>query len=239
MSPELTQTEAETVYIVDDDDNLRIGLERLIRSMGWIARGYASAEAFLESVRHSDIGCVLLDLHLSGVNGLRAFEVMRNMGCKWPVVFLTGYGDVASGVTAMKQGADDFLLKPIDDHVLVRTVSSAMARYRETKKSDDAKATVERKLASLSRRERDVLHGVLLGKLNKQIAADLGIAEKTVKAHRSRVMEKTQATTIASLVLMCAEAGASTTSAFPESSGYGMRYIGGYAEGAGRRPHIA
>src|SRR5690606_3773436 len=101
-----------------------------------------------------------------------------------------------------------------------QTISVAMARYRETKDAEESKASAQRKLATLSRRERDVLHGVLLGKLNKQIAADLAIAEKTVKAHRSRVMEKTDATTVAGLVLMCADAGASTTNGFPGASGY-------------------
>jgi FixJ family two-component response regulator len=216
MSTERTPTEdeAETVYIVDDDEHLRASLERLIRSIGWRARCYEGAEAFLASVPSADVGCVLLDLHLSGMDGLRAFRAIRMMGCNLPVVFLTGYGDVESCLDAMKRGAADFLLKPIDDEALVSTVRVAMARYRDTKASEAEKAMVQRRLASLSRRERDVLQGVLLGKLNKQIAADLGIAEKTVKAHRSRVMEKTEATTVAALVLMCAKAGASTTPSF-------------------------
>lgn len=154
-----------------------------------------------------EIVCVLLDLQMPGLNGLQTYECMREAGCRQPVVFLTGYGDVPSSVEAMKQGAIDFLLKPVDDEVLLQTVSHAIARHREMKAVNASKKTARRKLASLSRRERDVLNGVLLGKLNKQIAADLGIAEKTVKVHRGRVMEKTQAATVAGLVMMCAEAG--------------------------------
>lgn len=218
-----THAEAETVFIVDDEASVRVSLERLMRSAGWIAQTFASAEAFLAAIRPEDIGCVVLDLHMAGIDGLSTFARMRERQCRLPVVFLTGYGDVPSSVDAMKHGAVDFLLKPVDDELLLQTIRSAIARHRETKDADDSRASAQRKLATLSRRERDVLHGVLLGKLNKQIAADLGIAEKTVKAHRSRVMEKTEATTVAGLVLICADAGASTTNGFPDASGYARR----------------
>lgn len=212
--------DTETVFIVDDDESVRASLERLMCSAGWTAQSYASAEDFLDAIRPDDIGCVLLDLQMADVNGLCAFARMRERQCRLPVVFLTGFGDVPSSVDAMKHGAVDFLLKPVDDDLLLRTIRAAIARYRETRGAEESKASAQRKLATLSRRERDVLHGVLLGKLNKQIAADLGIAEKTVKAHRSRVMEKTEASTVAGLVLICADAGASTTNGFPDASGY-------------------
>ena len=200
-------TDEAVVFVVDDDASVRVSLQRLIHAAGWKVESYASAQELFDRQPSEANGCIVLDLQMPGLDGLHAYERMQGFGCHLPVIFLTGYGDVPSSVAAMKQGAIDFLQKPVDDNVLLQTIDRAMAHQVATRKADALKATAERKLASLSRRERDVLHGVLLGKLNKQIAADLGIAEKTVKVHRGRVMLKTGARTIAGLMLICADAG--------------------------------
>ncbi len=195
------------VFVIDDDSSLRTSLRRLINSAGWSVESYASAQEFFDHEPSESIGCVLLDLQMPGLDGLRAYEHMRELGFRMPVVFLTGHGDVPSSVAAMKQGAADFLQKPVDDEALLRSISSAVTNQLTIRNTNSLKAAAEQKLSNLSRREREVLHGVLLGKLNKQIAGDLGIAEKTVKVHRGRVMSKTGARTVAGLVLMCADAG--------------------------------
>lgn len=206
-SHDVTVAPEETVFIIDDDPGVRCSLERLIRSAGWAVKSYESAQDFLGHMPPECVGCVLLDMQMPGLNGLRAYDHMHELGFCLPVVFLTGHGDVPSGVEAMKHGAIDFLLKPADDEVLLQTIDRAIVRHRQIRATENLKSAAQRKIASLSPREREVLNGVLQGKLNKQIAADMGIAEKTVKAHRGRVMEKLAASSVAGLVLMCTEAG--------------------------------
>lgn len=191
-----------TIFVVDDDAAVRRSLTRLLRSAGWNAEAFASADDFLG--RASPVtgkGCVLLDVQLPGMSGLELQEHMAETGLDWPVVFLTGKGDIPMSVHAMKHGAVDFLVKPVEEAALFQALEQAIQRQSEAALARQGRNSVKTRLARLS--EREVLELVLKGRLNKQIAFELGIAEKTVKAHRGRVMEKMEARTVADLVHLC------------------------------------
>jgi FixJ family two-component response regulator len=192
-----------TIFVVDDDAAVRRSLTRLLRSAGWNAETFASAGELLERAPIIGPGCVLLDVHMPGMNGLELHERMIDAGIFLPVVFLTGKGDIPMSVHAMKHGAVDFLVKPVDEHALVHALDQAIRRQAAEAVSRQSRDSIMERLARLSAREREVLEQVLQGRLNKQIAYILGIAEKTVKAHRGRVMEKMEAHTIAELVHLC------------------------------------
>ena len=196
-----------TIFVVDDDAAVRRSLMRLLRSMGWSAEAFASAGDFLERAPLTGPGCVLLDVQMPGMNGLELHEHMAEAGICLPVVFLTGKGDIPMSVHAMKHGAVDFLVKPVEEDVLFQALDQAIKRQLVEAASRHHYDSIMVRLARLSVREREVLEQVLHGRLNKQIAYDLGIAEKTVKAHRGRVMEKMGAATVAELVHLCDTVG--------------------------------
>jgi FixJ family two-component response regulator len=178
------------VHVVDDDDSVRTAIVRLLQAAGHAARGYASAGEYLlgRSDRNAP-GCVVLDVRMPGPSGLDLQEALARSGASMPIVFLTGHGDIPMSVRAMKAGAVDFLTKPVSREALLGAVRSALARDAETRarvRVQVLRAHYER----LTPREREVFAGVVAGKLNKQIAADLGIADRTIKAHRAQVMEK-------------------------------------------------
>ncbi|MGZ5106010.1 MAG: response regulator transcription factor [Usitatibacter sp.] len=200
---------AETIYIVDDDANFARGLARLVGAAGWKAEVCASAAEFLAPGRVSESapGCVLLDVRMPGMKGPELYRTMLERRIALPVIFLTGHGDVPTSVDAMKLGAVDFLEKPVRGECLVSAIRVALARQAEERARDDARREVEARVALLSRREREVMGHVIAGRLNKQIAADLGISLKTVKAHRAKVMEKMDAKSVPALVDMCRVAG--------------------------------
>lgn len=201
-----------TIFVVDDDSAVRSGLARLIRSAGWNVEPIASAHEFLERAPTAGTGCVVLDVHMPDMTGPELYERLIESGISIPVIFLTGHGDVNTGVRAMKKGAVDFLLKPVDDEVLLKAIEQAVERHAiESRRSRERDGILAR-LGLLSEREREVLVHVLQGRLNKQIGADLGIAEKTVKVHRGRVMEKMQVRSVAELVHLCEIAGIPATS---------------------------
>jgi FixJ family two-component response regulator len=192
-----------TIFVVDDDAAVRRSLTRLLRSAGWNAEAFASADDFLERAPITGPGCVLLDLNMPGMTGLELQARMSEAGIPLPVVFLTGKGDIPMSVNAMKHGAVDFLVKPVEENVLFQALEQAIRRQAAEAAIRQGRDSIMSRLARLSEREREVLEGVLQGRLNKQIAFDLGIAEKTVKAHRGKVMEKMEAHTIAELVHLC------------------------------------
>ena len=196
-----------TIFVVDDDAAVRRSLTRLLRSAGWNAEAFASADDFLGRAPITGPGCVLLDVNMPGMNGLESQERMSEAGILLPVVFLTGKGDIPMSVNAMKHGAVDFLVKPVEEKVLFQALEQAIRRQAAEAATRQSRDSIMARLARLSEREREVLEGVLQGRLNKQIAFDLGIAEKTVKAHRGRVMEKMEAHTIAELVHLCDSVG--------------------------------
>lgn len=199
-----------TIFVVDDDISVRTGLSRLIRSAGWTVEPVASAKEFLERAPAAGIGCVVLDVHMPEMSGPELQDRMAEEGITFPVVFLTGKGDINTGVSAMKKGAVDYLLKPVDDEVLLQAIGQAIERHVADSSRNDARASVLARFSHLSEREREVLYLVLKGRLNKQIGGELGIAEKTVKVHRGRVMEKMQVRSVAELVHLCEIADIST-----------------------------
>jgi len=200
-----------TIYVVDDDDSVRRSLKRLLRSRGWNVEVFASAEDLLAQGHLAGAGCILLDVHMPGLNGLELQARLAEEGICLPVVFLSGKGNIPMTVLAMKHGAVDFLVKPVAEDVLFQALEQAIRRNLAETSVRHQRENVMARMARLSEREREVLEQVLRGRLNKQIAFDLGIAEKTVKVHRGRVMEKMGAASLAELVHMCDEAGIGLT----------------------------
>jgi two-component system response regulator DctR len=181
---------AEYVHIVDDDEAVREALAWLLSSVGLPARAYGSGEEFLAADGATAIGAVLLDVRMDGMSGLEVFSSLRQAGSCVPVIFLTGHGDVPLAVGAIKSGAFDFLEKPFDDGELLRIVERALAADRQSRKSAEATMLHVRQLQSLSAREAQVMELLLSAKSNKVIAAELGIAMRTVEVHRARIFEK-------------------------------------------------
>ena len=191
------------VFIIDDEPRVRKALGRLFRSAGRDTEAFAAAREFLARMPYAGTGCVVLDVNMPEMTGPELQQRMAEQGISLPIVFLTGHGDVPTGVQAMKHGAVDFLTKPVDDEALLRAVEAALARHAASNaRRDERQASVAR-LALLSAREREVMEHVIRGRLNKQIAADLRIALKTVKVHRSRVMAKMACTSVPELVRLC------------------------------------
>jgi len=190
----------EKVYVVDDDPRVRVSLARLLRSSGFETEVFGTPEDFLRALSAECEGCVLLDLAMPVRDGLEVQEELVRRNCELPVVFLTGRGSVPATVRAMKTGAVDFLTKPARSEILLGAIRSALERDRAKRAARAERNDLERRLMTLTDRERDVFQGVVEGLPNKQIAARLGIAEKTVKTHRGRVMKKMGAGSVAELV---------------------------------------
>lgn len=191
-----------TVFVVDDDASVRKAVSRLLRSVGWTVETFASPAEFVRDYETDRPGCAVLDVAMPDVDGLELQRRLAHAGCSLPIVFLTGQGDIPMSVRAMKAGAIDFLTKPVGDEALLRAVGAAVARDRALRRERAEIDSIEGRLAALTSREREVLAHVVAGKLNKQIAADLGTVEKTIKVHRGRMMQKMGAASVASLVRM-------------------------------------
>ncbi|KWK76953.1 hypothetical protein WM16_11500 [Burkholderia ubonensis] len=191
---------ARIVYVVDDDETLRRSLSALLRSAGFRAETFASSRAFLAFERPDVPSCLILDVRLADESGLAVQDEAARAGLSVPILFMTGYGDVATTVKAMKGGALDFLTKPFDDEDMLDAVRRALARDSERLARERVLAPVRRAYASLTPREREVMSHVIAGQMNKQIASTLGLQEITVKVHRAQVMKKMQARTLPDLV---------------------------------------
>ena len=193
-------TEPLTVYIVDDDKGFRGNLEGLVRLMGYKVFGFGSAEAFLEQKPIVHPSCLLLDVNLPGLDGITLLRRLREQGESLPVIFITGHGDITKSVTAMKCGAIDYLLKPFASDSLREAIVAAHARDIKNIQEKEQRARILSRVAELTSREQEVMRQIITGRLNKQIADDLGVAEKTIRKHRGQVMRKMQMSSVADLV---------------------------------------
>ncbi len=205
QSPAVPQVPDGLVCVVDDDEGIRECLDRLFRSARFAVRTYASAGDYLDREPHSGPVCVVLDVRMPGLDGFDLQHALSGSGEQ--VVFLTGHGDVAMCAKAMKSGAVDFLTKPVDDEILLAAVGLALERAHGFCAEREKQASVREMLRTLTRRETEVMLRVVDGKLNKQIAAELGIAEKTVKIHRGRAMKKTRSASVPDLMKLIQSAG--------------------------------
>jgi FixJ family two-component response regulator len=197
---------AATVFVVDDDASMRRALTRVLRSAGIDVVAYASAQEYIDAFDPDRPGCLILDLAMPGLGGLDLQTILRGKGNAPPIVFLSGRAALADGIQAMKGGAVEFLTKPVEDQALIDAVRNAIAKDRADRTVRDDAAEIQRRLATLTPRELQVLRCVLAGMLNKQTAAELGTVEKTIKVHRARVMDKMQASSLAELVRLAARA---------------------------------
>lgn len=200
--PAAANTPAPQVLLVDDDPAVCAALSRLLGLQGYAVSTFLSAESFLAQHDPRAWGCIILDIALPGLDGLALQQLLEQRGNPMPIIFLTGEADVPMCAGAMKRGAFDFLTKPVDDTVLFVAVACALRRDAELMSARAEREAVVARLATLTRREREVLTHVIAGRLNKQIAAELGTAEKTIKVHRARGMEKMHVRSVAELVRM-------------------------------------
>ena len=190
------------VYVIDDDPSFRKAVSRLLRSAGLAVQALASAQEFLDRPAVDQPSCLVLDVRMPGPSGMDLQVALQEAQRDIPIVFVTGHGDVSTGVRAMKGGAVDFLEKPFRERDLLACVQRGLARSQQIRAERAERAAVERRFAALTARERHVLRLVVTGMLNKQIAGELGIAEQTVKIHRGHVMQKMEAGSVAGLVQM-------------------------------------
>jgi FixJ family two-component response regulator len=195
------------VFVVDDDPSMRRSLETLLRSVGLDVQLFSSAQEFMQAERPDVPGCLVLDVRLPGMSGLAFQEELAKAGVALPVIFITGHGDVPMTVRAMKAGAAEFLTKPFDDQVLLDALHAAIERDRARRRDAASLAVLKARYDELTERERQVMKLVVAGRVNKQIAAELGLSLVTVKVHRGQVMRKMLAKSVAELVRMADRLG--------------------------------
>jgi FixJ family two-component response regulator len=196
-----------TVFVVDDDPAVLKSLSRLLRSARLACATFSSPREFLDCHDPNVPGCLVLDVAMPGLNGLELQQALIASGHELPIVFLTGHGDVPMSVQAMKRGAVDFLTKPVNDDDLLKAVRAAIEKDRSQRRARAEVLEIQQRLDTLTPREREVMEHVVVGKLNKQIAAELGTVEKTIKVHRARVMQKMRVQSVAELVHLAERAG--------------------------------
>ena len=202
----MTAPPSPTVFVVDDEAPVRRALSRMLRANRFAVATFASSKEFLGQYDPDASGCLVLDIMMPG-NGLELQRVLQKKGCTLPIIFLTGYGDVSKSVQALKGGAIDFLTKPVNDQSLLRAVRAAIEKNRVTRQEQTQVSEICSRLAALTPRERQVLEHIVSGELNKQIAGHLGITQRTVKAHRARLMEKMKVDSVAKLVCLANRCG--------------------------------
>lgn len=191
----------KTIYIIDDDLSVRTALSRLLRSMGWGAESFASASDFLNrNPPPPGPGCILLDVRMPDLSGLDLQKELRSRKISTPIIFLSGQADIPISVQAMKAGAVDFLTKPVEEKALLESIQQAFEKDQRIREANSAQDEIRQRLQTLTPREREVLRLVIQGRLNKEIADELGASEKTIKVHRARVMQKMRVVSVAELV---------------------------------------
>ena len=203
------------VFVVDDDPSVRTSLTNLLESGDYMVETFASAGEYLARRPHIGSACVVLDVRLPGLDGLALQRQLLERGRIEQIVFITGHGDIPMGIQAMKRGAVDFLPKPFDDEALLNAVRQALGRSAEDWRKRDEAAQIRARMATLTPREFEVFRLVIAGLLNKQIAAELGAALRTIKTHRGRVMHKLGVESVAELVRLAQRAGVTPSSSGP------------------------
>jgi FixJ family two-component response regulator len=198
-----------TVFVIDDESSVRKAVARLLKSAGHRAESFGSAEEFLGRPHYDGPGCLILDVKMPGQSGLELQEALAKAGYHLPIIFVSGRSDIPISVKAMKAGAVDFLTKPFKDTALLEAVRLSLTKDRQARASRAQVQDIQQRLQTLTVRESEVLSLVVAGRLNKQIAYELGISEKTVKVHRARVMEKMRADSVAELVHLAEKVGIS------------------------------
>jgi FixJ family two-component response regulator len=196
-----------TIFVIDDDASVRKSVSRLLRSAGYQVEAFPSAEQFLSREHFDGVGCIVLDIQMPGLSGMDLQEELSKADYHMPIIFVTGHGDIPTSVQAMKKGAVEFLTKPFDDKDLVVAVESAIEKDSQGRTEYHEVQDIRRRIELLTAREYEIFRYVITGMLNKQIATKLKIAEKTVKVHRGRVMEKLGANSVAELVRQAEKAG--------------------------------
>ncbi|WP_347554077.1 response regulator transcription factor [Robbsia sp. KACC 23696] len=198
--------EAETVFVVDDDEAVRDSLRWLLEANGYGVQCFASAERFLESYAPGHVACLILDVRMQGMSGLELQEKLLDLDPQLPIIFVTGHGDVSMAVSTMKKGASDFIEKPFDETELLPLVKAMLERSRSMNIDAAQHRDSLERLSKLTAREQQVLERITAGRLNKQMADDLGISIKTVEAHRANIMEKLNVNTVADLLRLALSA---------------------------------
>jgi FixJ family two-component response regulator len=199
--------EPPCIVVIDDDSSVRKALDNLLKSVGFAVELFASPQEFLQSERPDRPGCIVLDVRFPGRSGLDMQRDLASANARLPIIFITGYGDIPMSVRAMKAGAVEFLTKPFRDQDLLDAVGAAIEKDRERRTGDSRLAELLARFDTLTARERQVMSLVVAGRLNKQIAGELGVSEMTVKMHRRQVMRKMQAGGVAQLVRLADQIG--------------------------------
>jgi FixJ family two-component response regulator len=211
-------TGAPVIHIVDDDVSLRSAISRLLKVSGYEVADYESATCFLRNIADAKPGCLLLDIQMPSLGGLQLQEELAKLSHSWPIIFMTGHGDIPTSVRAIKAGAEDFLSKPVSKETLLEAIRRALVRYAGVRASQDQLNSFRSLIATLTPREGEVFALMVRGKPNKQIAHLLGTSERTVKAHRHVVMKKLRVQSFAKAVSIAERVGLLTTTPSPATA---------------------
>ncbi len=190
------------IYIIDDDKGMRGSLTWLVKSVGYEASAFENAESFIDNIPDNKLGCIIADIRMPGISGLELYKKLQKMQFQLPVIIITGHGDISIAVKALKDGVFDFVEKPFDDEVILESIRQAVQYCEYQQEQHSIHNMLSERFDTLTSREKEVMEKIVLGMSNKQIAAALNISIKTVEVHRSRVMDKMQASSLAALVRM-------------------------------------